>query len=193
MSEPKPNRWRELLRDALVVILILGGFFLYQSGIFSGPHPLVGQEAPLFELEQLDGGPVSLSSLLGKDVVVLDFWATWCPPCRKGLPVIADLAREYAGRGVAVYAVNQMEPADTVRSFLKEQGITVPVLLDTAGIVGRTYEVSGIPQTVLIDRTGKVRYVHVGMSFGFKGSLERQLNTLLAEPAKEKTAVNVNE
>ena len=144
-----------------------------------GPHPLLGKAAPSFRAEMLDGTPVDLSEHLGKEVIVLDFWATWCPPCRKGLPIVAGLSKDYADRGVRVFAINQ-EPAATVRAYLEGAGLDLPVVLDKSGSAGTLYGVTLIPQTFLIGKDGVVQEAHTGVPWGYDASLRRSLERLLS-------------
>ncbi|MEQ1833550.1 MAG: redoxin family protein [Candidatus Eisenbacteria bacterium] len=122
-----------------------------------------GQAAKDFTLEPLGGGTaVKLSSLKGK-VVVLDFWATWCGPCRGWLPIVAKVSRDYAAKGVVVYAVNEREDETKVRAYLDKQKLDVPVLMDLSGMVGQQYRASSIPLTVVIGRDGQVFRVLLGL------------------------------
>jgi thiol-disulfide isomerase/thioredoxin len=121
---------------------------------------LLGAAAPAVELDLLDGGKLSLADYKGK-VVVLDFWATWCPPCVEGLPVVSKIAADLKDKGVVFFAVNQQESPETIRKFLEKKGLKIPVALDK-GKAARAYAVSGIPQTVLIGKDGTVQAVHVG-------------------------------
>lgn len=124
---------------------------------------LEGQPAPDFTLETLaDGKPVTLSSLKGK-VVVLDFWATWCGPCRRWLPIVAKAARDRAADGLVVYAVNERETATQVKAYLEKQKLEVPVLMDLAGQVGDRYRAESIPLTVVVGRDGRVVRIMVGV------------------------------
>jgi thiol-disulfide isomerase/thioredoxin len=128
-----------------------------------GPFGLLRQTAPGFSLQTLDGRPVSLSGLQGK-VVVLDFWATWCPPCREALPHLEALGTnaDFVRRGLAVLAIDEQEKPATVRAFLDQARFTFPVVLDADGSIGRAYEVSGLPTTVIIGREGLVQAVISG-------------------------------
>ena len=122
-----------------------------------------GRPATDFTLESLtSGSPVKLSSLKGK-VVVLDFWATWCGPCRRWMPIVAKAQRDYADKGVQVYAVNLRESEAKVREYLGKQNIEVPVLMDRSGSVATDYRASSIPTTVIVGRDGKVVRVLVGL------------------------------
>jgi thiol-disulfide isomerase/thioredoxin len=129
----------------------------------SGPEGMVevGREAPKFKLPDLSGQDVSLDQYRGK-IVMLDFWATWCGPCRMSMPILEDLQKEYPN-DLTLLAINLQEPRDGVRDFVKENGIHSRVLLDESGKVGETYGASGIPMQVVIDRQGIVRYVVLGV------------------------------
>ena len=143
-------------------------------------HPLVGQSAPAFTLALLEGGELHLAAHKGKDIVILDFWATWCVPCVRAMPILVEVAEAYEGRGVVFYAVDQREGPETIRAFLKRTGLSVRVPLDQEGKVGDMYGVQGIPQTVLIGKDGTVQAVHVGFIPGMKQMLRDELDTLLA-------------
>src|SRR6185312_9372226 len=124
---------------------------------------LEGKQAPAFKLKMLDGKTVSLSDLKGH-VVILDFWATWCGPCRMSLPHLDKLYKAEKDKGLKAFAVDQQESDADVRQFVKQTGLSVPVLMDGDGRVGGQYGVEGIPQTVVVDKEGKVRRVFVGYS-----------------------------
>ncbi len=143
-----------------------------------GDHSvLVGQPAPDFSLEDLDGNLVKLADLKGS-VVVLDFWATWCGPCRAAMPALNAIYERHKAAGLKVYVVNQQEPKDKVARFIDGAKLTMPALLDLKGSVGRQYHVSGLPTTVIIGPDGTVKHVHVGFG-GSLDELERQVQSLL--------------
>jgi thiol-disulfide isomerase/thioredoxin len=108
-----------------------------------------------FTLESLDGKTSSLSAYKGR-FVFLNFWATWCPPCRSEMPAMQALYSRLEASGFVILAVDLAEKADTVRAYVKEKGLTFPVLLDKTGEVGSIYGAQSIPTTYLIDRAGKV-------------------------------------
>jgi peroxiredoxin len=142
---------------------------------------LVGQAAPTFQIQDLEGKAVApLAEFKGK-VIVLDFWASWCPPCREGMPHLDQLYKDQREQGVAVFAVNERESAEKAKAFLTQQNLTVPVLLDSDGQVGAQYMVTGIPQTVVISKDGKIAKVFVG--FG-PGSAERLAEAVEAAKSK---------
>ena len=106
-----------------------------------------------FGLENLSGEEILLSSFEGK-VVLLNFWATWCGPCRSEIPSMQALYDDLESEGLEIVAVNLRESSSTVASFVKEFGMTFPVLLDATGEIGSTYGASSIPTTYVIDRKG---------------------------------------
>ena len=124
-------------------------------------RPKVRLEAPGFTLASLAGGEASLSDFKGK-VVLLSFWATWCKPCRKEMPAMERLWQELGGEGLVIVAVASdrgsfKKVERRVGKFIRELGVTFPVLLDPAGEVRRSYEVMGLPTSYIIGRDGKFR------------------------------------
>lgn len=154
---------------------------------------LLGKPAPKFELEALDGTKVDLESRLKeKNVIVLDFWATWCPPCRMALPIITSVSQSLKDKGVVFYAVDQGETADQINKYLKSVEFKPDVILDPKRTAGKMYKLNGIPQTVLIGKDGTVQAVHIGFSSDLKEELSEQLGKLvkgesLIEEGKEKS------
>lgn len=143
------------------------------------PSPLQGKLAPAFTIDTLDGKKFDLAAQRGKNVVVLDFWATWCGPCRMALPVVSATAESLKAKGVVFLAVNQGESKEAVEQFLKEQKLQCPVGFDTEGAVAAKYLVSGIPQTVIIGKDGLVKKVHVGFSPSMKEDLTKDIEAAL--------------
>jgi len=126
-----------------------------------GPSAWAGRPAVVFEEKDLAGGIHRSDALEGK-VILLDFWATWCVPCRVELPRVESLYRELAAKGLAVFGVNDEAP-DKARAFVEEHGLTFPTLSDAAGVLFGGYEVRTIPTTVIIGRGGKVSSYLVGV------------------------------
>jgi thiol-disulfide isomerase/thioredoxin len=125
--------------------------------------PREGFSAPDFTLELLGGGDITLSALRGKPVVV-NLWASWCPPCRAEMPAIQKVYQDYQGLGLVVLGVNttnQDNEADAA-AFVQEYGLTFPIPLDRDGSVSARYELRGLPTTFFIDRKGIIRSVVVG-------------------------------
>jgi len=143
--------------------------------------PMAGRPAPDFKLELLDGGSMELAQHKGKEVVILDFWASWCGPCRTALPGVAEVAAAYKEKGVAFYAVNLKESADRVRSFLERMDLEIPVALDKDGRVGNLYGAQSIPRMVIIGKDGMVHTAHTGLNPNLKQQLPVELDAALAE------------
>jgi peroxiredoxin len=123
--------------------------------------PREGALAPDFLLPTLEGKAVRLSDLRGKGVVI-NFWATWCPPCRKEMPQLVAAYQRYRKEGLEVVAVNVGEPEGRVRQFAEEFGMEFTVALDKIGAVARAYSLLGLPTTFFVDRQGVIRMVHAG-------------------------------
>jgi len=136
----------------------------------------VGAQAPDFSLTDLQGNLVRPSSLRGK-VVVLNFWATWCPPCRNELPDLQSFYADYASRGVMVLGINQRESIDLARELRDNHKLTFPVLLDPDGQVGNHYHVDTLPRTVFLDRSGVIRFILYGQ--GARRHFEQRVGPLL--------------
>lgn len=170
-----------LLASALLLAATLG---LTQADTSS----LKGKPAPDLSLNNLDKSKFKLSSLKGS-VVVLDYWATWCPPCRESLPHINSLAadKELAEKGLKVFAINSKEKLATVQDFVKENNYTFPVPLDPTGQFGKLYKVVGIPTTVIVGRDGKIRDVFIGFEEKMVAEMKTAIDAALAEPAPEPT------
>ncbi len=152
--------------------------FLPKSSSNATPNPLIGQPAADFTLKDLQGNEVKLSSLQGK-IVAIDFWATWCPPCVKGLPIVAEVMSSFKDQGVVFYAINAREDVAKIEAFLKSKDLNIPVLLDSDGSVMKTYGVNGIPQSFLIDKEGVIRAAHTGLSGDLKEKLTAELTALV--------------
>jgi peroxiredoxin len=129
----------------------------------SGPAPRVGSEAPDFTLQSLDGKEVKLSDLRGKPVM-LNFWATWCPPCRQEIPTIRDAYKEKGESNYEVLGIATQSDRATVEAFAKELGINFPVLPDADNrVTSDLYHVLPIPTSFFIDKDGIIRYMHIGV------------------------------
>ena len=126
-----------------------------------GVSPKVGHYAPPFEATLASGETIKLEELRG-DGVILSFWSTWCPPCRRELPLLDSLAHERAADGLTIIAVNMGESAEEVRSYLGEFDLGLPVALDKEGVLARLYEVPVLPMSVFIDRSGVIQYRRIG-------------------------------
>ena len=136
--------------------------------------------APRFSSMTPEGKKMGIDDLKGK-FVVLNFWATWCPPCRLEMPSMEKLYQEFKGEGLEVVAINFMESEKPIKSFLKENGFTFPVLLDKKGEIARKYGVHGLPVTYLIARNGNLLAKSMGYKDWYKPDTRRLISTLLKD------------
>jgi len=141
---------------------------------------LLGHPAPGFTGALIDGTKVELAAFKDQKVVVLDFWATWCPPCRISMPILERVTKAYKDKGVVFYAVNQGESAETVKAYLEKTGLSFPVVLDSEGEIGHKYGVTGIPKTVIVGKDGTVQAIHLGVGRDLEAQLNAELDKLAA-------------
>jgi len=173
-----------------ILILAIGIFFLAGCGKQgTSTSPPAGtsagsaggetaKRAATFSLQDLEGKTVSLESLQGK-VVILDFWATWCGPCKEAMPVLQQLSDKYANKGVVVIGVNQRESRAEVKDFITSNKFTYQQLLDSDGKVGSDYGVQGIPTLVIIDQKGNQALTHVGYTPELAKIISEKVDSLL--------------
>jgi peroxiredoxin len=147
---------------AILTAILVGGFYVFGGNApktEKGPLPTlppseISGAAPAFTLTDLNGKAVSLADFRGK-VVILDFWATWCPPCKKEIPDFVDLQKSFGAQGVQVVGI-ALDDLDKVKAFTQQNGINYPVLLGTQDITVKYGGIDGIPTTFVIDRKGKI-------------------------------------
>lgn len=139
---------------ALAAIVVVG-YFRPSGSAGAGPESLAGKPAPSFDVTTADGKPASLARRRGS-IVVLNLWASWCPPCRAEMPDLQRLYRAYASRGLVVLGVDQGESPDAAASFARSLGIGYPILVDEQQRYGRVYAALGLPTTIIVDRSGTV-------------------------------------
>lgn len=163
------------LAIALGVIVYRG---IQQPSIIAGA-PRVGQQMPAFALPGLRGETVRLADYHGK-VVLVNFWATWCPPCKAEMPALQKVYDRHRAKGFEIVGIDQAEGPAVVEPFVKERNFTWTFALDLDGAFSRDLQVLGIPMSFLVDRDGKVLYIWSGALD--EASLERKLATLGIAP-----------
>ena len=141
---------------------------------------LAGQAAPDFALKSSSGDNLRLSEYRG-DVVMVNFWATWCGPCRQEMPLLDELYSRYERVGFSLLGVNIDDDSRKAMNMVSELGVSFPVLFDARKEVSKLYEVEAMPVTVLIDREGTIRYVHHGYKPGYEDKYLDQIRSLLRE------------
>lgn len=151
-------RWITLLILFSCAVVLLGLSGCSESETELQPvaaTPVQGQSAPDFTLTDMQGAKVSLSGLRGK-VVILNFWATWCPPCREEMPSMEKLHQQFNDQGLVILAVNVEKDAAALKNFLQQNGYSFPVLQDKKSEVQNLYKVFRFPESFIIDRNGQV-------------------------------------
>ncbi len=176
-----PKSWT--LGIALVALISgiwLIGSRVHEAGLAVREAPQPGYRAPGFSLRTLDGETLSLSELRGR-TVVLNFWATWCPPCRAEMPAFQRLYARYVDRGLMVIGVNATLGDDlaAVFAFRQQYQLTFPILLDENGQVNRSYRVTALPTTFFIDSNGIIRDVVIGGPLS-EAAIEARLSEILS-------------
>lgn len=160
----------------LLLGFVLGAFAV--SGLASSD--LSGQAAPDFALKSSTGENLRLSEYRG-DVVMVNFWATWCGPCRQEMPLLDQLYARYERVGFTLLGVNIDDNSSKAMNMVQELGVSFPVLFDSRKEVSKLYQVDTMPATVLIDREGTVRYIHHGYKPGYENEYLDEIRSLLRE------------
>ena len=160
------------LRYTVAVMLVLLATTL-SAGTAQAP-------APDFTLKSNSGENIRLSEFRG-EVVLINFWASWCGPCRQEMPILSELHDRYKAMGFTVLAVNVEENTSDARKLLKDMPVSFPVLFDSNSTVSKQYDVVAMPSTVLVDRNGNMRYLHKGYKPGLENTYVEQVRTLIRE------------
>ncbi len=161
------NRIAALLTAALVIAVPAAG-----AGP-SGP-------APQFTLDSRAGPKISLAQYKGQ-VVMLNFWASWCGPCRQEMPLLESIYKKYNKLGFTLIGVNVEPDSKAAEGFLKQTAVSFPVIYDKDSTVSKAYDVAGMPSTVIIDRKGNIRVLHRGYKPGDENEYLDSIRTLVRE------------
>jgi peroxiredoxin len=163
-------------RRRIVVAALLASFV----GTCSAANLVVGQKAPGFSLPLRSGGQISLDRLRGQ-VVLLNFWASWCGPCREEFPALDQLYKDTHASGLVLLGIDEDAYPEDASVFLKDHAVTFPIVSDRDGAGSSRYGVDGMPSLVLIDRRGVVRWTHQGFKLESVGEVRSQVLKLLQE------------
>ena len=174
---------RSFLRWFVILSLCVSAIFLFSHCGKEKSEPAL-PPAPDFTLKTLDGREVVLSKLKGK-VILLDFWATWCGPCRESIPHLIYLYKTYQKNGLEVIGMN-MDKGDinTVKHFVKSMAIPYPIAI-TPDHAGRDYRITGLPTTILIDREGRIREKIAGYTSEIAKQITAKVQDLMSEEPKK--------
>jgi len=159
----------------IVLLLVTGLLFSAnaQAEALEGP-------APDFTLKSRSGENVKLSELRG-DVVMINFWASWCAPCRQEMPLLEEMYKKYNDLGFELLGVNVEEDSSKAAELLREVPVSFPILYDNTNKVTKLYNVVAMPSTVMVDRDGKMRYLHRGYLPGYEAEYIKQIKELIRE------------
>jgi peroxiredoxin len=159
---------------------VLFGAALAVAGSTFAASLALNEKAPDFTLRSVDGQNLRLQEQRGH-VVLVNFWATWCGPCRQEMPHLNRLYEKYRASGLVLLGVNVDDDTRNAIGVASKLGLKFPVLPDADKNVSKQYALSAMPSTVLIDRDGRVRYVHRGYRDGFEDLYDKQIRELLKE------------
>jgi peroxiredoxin len=165
---------------ATAMALALGLSVATLPAASAGGNIANGASAPAFQLTSMNGKSLSLDQLKGQ-VVLINFWASWCGPCRTEMPILEQLYHSYQAAGFTLLGVNVEPKEGDAEKFLKGTPVSFPILFDPDSKVSKLYEVSGMPSTIIVDRKGTVRYVHHGYKPGDESEYLDQIRALTQE------------
>lgn len=160
--------------------IVLGALFTVLTVTSVASSGLAGKPAPDFVLKSASGENLRLSEYRG-DVVMINFWATWCGPCRQEMPLLDELYVRYQRVGFNLLGINIDDDSRRAMKMIKELGVSFPVLFDEAKEVSKLYAVEAMPVTILVDREGIVRHVHHGYQPGYEDKYLTEIRSLLRE------------
>ena len=166
------------LKSLLTAIALAAAASAPSNAVAADP---IGQPAPAFSLPLRGGSaPLGLDKLRGQ-VVMVNFWASWCEPCRKEFPLLDQIYKKYKGAGFTLVGVNVEPEVKDAEGFIAKTPVTFPIVFDKDSAVSRLYHVSGMPTTVLIDRKGVLRWVHRSYVPGDENEYLNQVRAMLTE------------
>jgi len=167
------NKMLKIILSATVFL----GVFTISCSTETNQNPWIGKPAPDFQYQDADGQSVSLSNFRGRPVLI-NFWATWCYPCRIEIPYILQVYNKWSDDGLVLLTINDGESPSRVGEFMQSQGLSFPVLLDIKGSIAQNYNVVGLPTTFFIDKDGIIQDVKVG-AFRSVAEIEGKLGKIM--------------
>ena len=167
----------------LIVVVVIGAMGESDKPKKKLPRLAIGEDARDFTYPDLDGRPVTLSSFKGKKVVFVNVWATWCTECRKELPTVQKMYEKFKGDDFEVLAVSiDAAGAKAIIPFMKKLGLKFPALQDKTGSIQLLYGTTGVPETFIIDKQGKVAFVEIGAGDWREHDKQALIKGLMEEP-----------
>ena len=160
---------------SLVVVFGLLGLMVSPAGASS-----ISGKAPEFTLKSRSGQNLRLSDYRGQ-VLLINFWASWCGPCRQEMPLLEDLYKRYGKLGFTILGVNVDTDSTKANNYLRDISVTFPIMYDTTNAVSKSYNVNAMPTTVIVDRNGNMRFLHQGYKPGYERDYKKQVVQLIKE------------
>jgi cytochrome c biogenesis protein CcmG/thiol:disulfide interchange protein DsbE len=143
-------------------------------------HPLIGAPGPAFSADSVNGkGKVSLSALAGK-ITIVDFWATWCEPCKKSFPKLQDLNVKYKASGLEIVGISEDDDNSGIKEFGETYGAKFPLIWDDGKSIAGKWQVKSMPETFILDKKGVVRFAHLHFKDGEEVEIEKEVKSLMA-------------
>lgn len=159
-----PRQWKILIGTGVLLIVLAILSFIDQNKIGSDKIPEIGKPIANLSLTSLDGKEVEISDFHGK-VILINSWATWCPPCEAEMPSLEKFYRENKAQGFEILAINAGEPKEIITKFKNNNLITFPIFVDPDGSILESFGITNLPTTIVVNREGIVEYIHIGMLF----------------------------
>ena len=159
---------------------VICGLVLASASIFGQASELLNTPAPDFTLKSMSGENLNLTEQRG-NIIVLNFWASWCGPCRKEMPILQTFHDKYTDLGVQVWGVNVEQENQAGRDFINNIAVDFPILFDNENSLSAQYQVDAMPTTVIVDRNGQVRFVFRGYKDGYEKKYAKAIKKLIRE------------
>lgn len=174
MNQPMKQRIKNCTQALKISALML--VMIFSSGLSAAKE--INQPAPNFTLKSLSGKNLKLSEFRGQ-VILLNFWASWCGPCRQEMPILEEIHNRYKDLGFSVLGVNVDSDPEKAKQLLKDTPVSFPILLDMQNRTSELYHLEAMPTTILIDRDGTMRYLHKGYQPGFEEHYKQEIKALI--------------
>ncbi len=164
----------KLLRTIVIAVSLMGLCAVPASA------KTVSGKAPDFTLKSRSGHNLRISDYRGQ-VMLINFWASWCGPCRQEMPLLENLYKRYKKLGFTIMGVNVDTDSTKANNYLKDMSVTFPIVYDTTNAVSKRYNVNAMPTTVIVDRNGNMRFLHQGYKPGYENDYKKEVVQLIKE------------